>query len=349
MAVRKLPSGRFQAVLEMSGRICSRTFNTRLEAQKQLVEWKQEKKRVRGVLPRHSLTVDDFFSKWMRGLIDLTPKEGDSGWRKMQQTLYRKYVQPCLGKEALRDVSSTDIANLLSDVAKVRGFQTQRHVYVLVRHMFSNAQQDYHLVIHNPVLPKLKPPLPRRESPHLSLGEVNTLLTHIEGKPFELAIWIQLYLGLRVGELIALRWEHLNLEEGRVQVGCVYVRKTQTMRTYPKGGKWTTKHIPPVLLDRLRKAKREAEVPYVCPAPTQQMLSYEWYCRTLKQYCKEAGIRIIGTHGLRHTTASLYMHHGATKDDLRDLFSHSSLSTTERYCHSRGTHLEAVANRIQST
>lgn len=42
------------------------------------------------------------------------------------------------------------------------------------------------------------------------------------------------------------------------------------------------------------------------------MLSYEWYSRTLRRYCKELAIPLIGTHGLRHSTSTLYLSHGAT-------------------------------------
>jgi site-specific recombinase XerD len=82
------------------------------------------------------------------------------------------------------------------------------------------------------------------------------------------------------------------------------------------------------LLEKLREARRVASIEYVCLAPQQQRISYEWYQRTLRRYCKEANVRMIGTHGLRHSTAALYMHHGATQDDLRQLFAHASASTT---------------------
>ena len=41
------------------------------------------------------------------------------------------------------------------------------------------------------------------------------------------------------------------------------------------------------------------------------------------------------------------MSHGATRDDLRSLFAHSSLEVTERYLHGKDTNLERVTNVIQ--
>jgi integrase len=58
-------------------------------------------------------------------------------------------------------------------------------------------------------------------------------------------------------------------------------------------------------------------------------------------------VPVIASHGLRHSTSELYIHHGATRDDLRRLFAHSTPAVTDRYVHNRGTNLERVANVIQ--
>ncbi len=67
----------------------------------------------------------------------------------------------------------------------------------------------------------------------------------------------------------------------------------------------------------------------------------------LRKYCTEIGVPVIASHGLRHSTSELYIHHGATRDDLRRLFAHSTPAVTDRYVHNRGTNLEKVANVIQ--
>ncbi len=77
------------------------------------------------------------------------------------------------------------------------------------------------------------------------------------------------------------------------------------------------------------------------------MLPYRWYLVTIKRYCKELGIPVIGTHGVRHSTSEVYLSHGASKDDLKTLFAHSSMSVTERYLHGKDTNLEKVSNVIK--
>jgi len=49
---------------------------------------------------------------------------------------------------------------------------------------------------------------------------------------------------------------------------------------------------------------------------------------------------------LRHSTSELYLSHGASRDDLRELFAHSTLSVTDRYVHRSKGNLDKVAEVI---
>jgi len=118
-------------------------------------------------------------------------------------------------------------------------------------------------------------------------------------------------------------------------------------RAYPKGRKQHSHRIPFELLALLKRAKPLADAELVVRTPGYKMLDYWKYQKAIKAYCKEVGITVVGTHGLRHSTSEVYMAHGATRDDLRLLFAHSSNSTTDRYVHDKGTRLESVAKVIQ--
>ena len=176
---------------------------------------------------------------------------------------------------------------------------------------------------------------------------MKALLSHTEDKKYGLAIWIQIYLGLRVGELIALRWEDIDLETGRIHIRRTYVTKTGLFREYPKGGKHHSHSIPVELVEKLSAAKKEATSPMVVTSPHSNRLPYKWYVKYLKEYCSELALPQIATHGLRHSTSELYIHHGATRDDLRKLFAHSAAHVTDRYIHDRGTNLDRVAHVIR--
>jgi len=186
----------------------------------------------------------------------------------------------------------------------------QRLVYATLKKMFGDAVENYQYLSVNPVLRKLKPGVAEKEAPHLNFSQVKALLSHTEDKKYGLAIWIQIYLGLRVGELIALRWEDIDLETGRIHIRRTYVTKTGLFREYPKGGKHHSHSIPVELVEKLSAAKKESTSPMVVTSPHSNRLPYKWYVKYLKEYCSELALPQIATHGLRHSTSELYIHHG---------------------------------------
>lgn len=350
MAVIKLASGNYQARLTGSdGRIISEVFMTKLEAEEQVFKWKRAKRE--GTLKVNTvrlLTVGDYFAEWWKDVSGAVSVESDSGWRFNQLQLYRDYVQPTLEKQRLSTVRPASIQRIMITMATLgRSEQTRIHVFNLLRKMFGDAIENYEYLTFNPVLRKFKPKLPQKESRHLNLEQLIRLLQHVEGKRYGDAIWLQLFLGLRVGEVLGLRWEDIDLTDGRLIIRRCYVRTVNSFREYPKGGKQHSHSIPVELLDHLAKAKKIATEPLVVTSPEGSVVPYNRYLSILKEYCQEIGLPCIGTHGLRHSTSELYMKHGATKDDLQRLFAHSSPEVTARYLHGRNTNLENVAKVIR--
>ncbi len=213
--------------------------------------------------------------------------------------------------------------------------------------LWHNLVSDFRIGTYNPAQKSLKPKVPVKDSPHLNLAQVKSLLQHAKDKPYGDAIWLQIYLGLRIGELQALSWQDVDLERNVVYIRRTYVRKENVIRDYPKGRRQHAQKIPLELVPLLRRLKKNSSSQFVVTAATGAMLAYEWYFRNLRSYCKDLGITLVGTHGLRHSTSELYLSHGASRDDIRELFAHSSNSVTDRYIHFRGSNLEKVADVIR--
>lgn len=176
---------------------------------------------------------------------------------------------------------------------------------------------------------------------------LDTLRTSFRRIEYGTAIWLQVYLGLRVGEIQALTWNNVDLQDGTIHIRRAYVRKDRVFKDYPKGRKQHSHRIPPEVVEILLEAKGKAKSSYVAESAEGGMLSYEWYFRSPKRYCRECGLEAVGTHGLRHSTAGLYLSHGASRDDIKSLFAHSSYEVTDRYIHHRESNLEKVAGVIR--
>ena len=122
-------------------------------------------------------------------------------------------------------------------------------------------------------------------TPHLNLEECRQLLLHVKGKRYGLAIWVQLYLGLRFGEIAALRWQDVDITTGKATIRRTFVKASGKFRECPKGGKQHIQFMPTELVERLAEAKAESTSEFVSPAPRGGVMSYWRYRRILKRYC----------------------------------------------------------------
>jgi len=143
------------------------------------------------------------------------------------------------------------------------------------------------------------------------------------------------YTGLRQGELRALRWRHINIEDQRVTVeaaisdGQVSTTKSRRIR------------IVPLTIAACRHLERVARrshfldrEDFVFCGKDGEILDGSALSKRFRRAQREAGLRIRRFHDLRHTFGSI----AVRRLDLvkvQTLLGHASLTTTERYLHSR--------------
>ena len=77
------------------------------------------------------------------------------------------------------------------------------------------------------MLKNFRPRIPVKEARYLNLEEVRKLLLHVEERPYEVAVWLGIYMGLRIGEIQALRWEDVDIDQG-----VLHVRRTYSMQNF---------------------------------------------------------------------------------------------------------------------
>lgn len=346
MAVIKRSNGTYQVKYRGSdGFWVTKTHPTKRDAELFDQNLKRQKRSGTMLLNEgKNLTLDEYVETWFE-----TIRTGSPGWRKIQRQLYRDFIQPILGRMKLTAIQPQTVTRVLNRMAEMGKAPTTRcHVFVMLRKMFRDAIETFQLVTFNPVLRSFKPRISTSVARHLNLGQVRVLLSHVRGKPYGAAIWIQFFLGLRVGELQALRWEDVDLDVRVIYIRRTYSKHDKMFKEYPKGRRQHSKPIPPELFEIFGELGSErGPKELVLRSPNYHMLSYEWFNRQLGRYCKALGLPIIGTHGLRHSTSSLYLSNGASKEDIRTLMAHSSDRVTERYVHHNDTKLDRVAKVIR--
>ncbi|MBS1983138.1 MAG: site-specific integrase [Bdellovibrionales bacterium] len=290
-------------------------------------------------------SVSEYFVSW-----EAMTDNGNvsTGWRKDQIKYFRRYVEPSLGHLKLRAVTPAHVSGVLAQMKKLgRAPQTRLHIYNLMHKMFEDAIELFELIQRNPVKKSLKPVVPTIEAKYLPMDQSIKLLSFVVGKSYDVAIWLAVFVGLRAGEVQALKWESVDFDRREILVCSTYLRKEKKFQPYPKGKKQHRIKIPAELLDFLKMAKERSTSPYVAALPGQNFLQYEGFLKAIKRYCAQLEIGPVSPHGLRHSTSEIWMEHGADREDLRQLFSHSSSAVTDRYVHNKGSKLEKVSNVVR--
>lgn len=142
-------------------------------------------------------------------------------------------------------------------------------------------------------------------------------------------VTVALRAGLRLGELIGLRWQDVDLKAGRLVVRQAVARgKVGT----PKSGKKREVPLGAEALAAL-KAHRHLKSEFVFCGAAGAMLTKGETKRPLWSACKRAGLRLVGWHVLRHTFASQLAMRGAPMRAIQELMGHATMEMTLRYAH----------------
>lgn len=157
-----------------------------------------------------------------------------------------------------------------------------------------------------------------------------------------------LYTGLRIGELIALRWKDIDLTKGVLTVShSSHDSKGGIVFDEPKTE--SSKRIIPLpkqLIPKLEHIKKNTHSEFVIsngPSP----ISVRSYQRTFELLLKKSGIKHRGFHSLRHTFATRALECGMDVKTLSEILGHKNPTITlNRYTHSLLEHKVAMMNRV---
>ena len=168
--------------------------------------------------------------------------------------------------------------------------------------------------------------------------ELKQLLKYIDeyyektGNIALLAVKLNFFIGLRVGELVALKWEdiditgrelHVEREEVRDQINGKYSvvnhTKTNTDRYVP---------IPDKALEVIKQISEKSDGNEYLFVRDKKRINARAIAYVLEKYAERTGNIVKSTHKMRKTYASSLYNNGVSADMIRATLGHASLETT---------------------
>ena len=172
----------------------------------------------------------------------------------------------------------------------------------------------------------------------------------------KLGIMIAMLTGIRIGELCALKWEDIDLQNGVMHITKTMQRvrkkatdtktkaKTKIIIDTPKSiSSIRTIPLPIILINKLKKFKGKPDT-YVL-TNTKKYIEPRTYQRNFKAFLNACGVKDNNFHTLRHTFATLAVALEMDIKTLSVLLGHSNVSFTMKiYVH---PNLEHKRNQME--
>lgn len=235
--------------------------------------------------------------------------------------------------KSMQEWNHDDISDVLIELTKMGKSPRSIARCMSALRAFYKFLREQNLRTDNPVAAHKTPKLGRSLPKDLSEADVDAL---IQAPDLNTALGLRdramlevLYAcGLRVSELITLRVDLINMNQGYLRI----LGKGNKERLVPMGqvaAEWLEKYIQDA-----RPQLYKTATDYLFLTQHGGIMSRQNFWYAIKRYALQAGIQTeLSPHTLRHAFATHLLNHGADLRVVQMLLGHSDLSTTQIYTH----------------
>lgn len=335
-AIRKLPSGRFQARYRGPDglmRTADKTFPTQTDADRWLV--RQEAKILDGGWRNPDLTTvfGPYAEAWFKDRdYAATTRERNAG-------VLHRHIMPTFGTAPLREITTPQVRHWRTNLLGAGvGPATVAKAYQVLRAILNTALDDG-LIERNPCRIKGAGTANHSERPFLSVSEVYGLAEAVPPR-FRALVLLAAFCALRFGELAALQRRDINLEARTVSVrrSLAETRTAGITMKAPKSAAGVrTVAFPaslvPELAHHLAEYSEAGRTGLVFVGARGGVLRRNNFRRIWLRALDSTGLDDVHFHDLRHTGNTLAATGGATTRELMHRMGHSSVRAALIYQH----------------
>lgn len=288
----------------------------------------------------------------------LAEREGKDlrpGTAKLYRALFNNDLEPLCGDLPLADVTRVSMQNVINRMVD-RGLMPST---VVTRHgclmgFFRWTVEKAGYLSQSPVRGLTLPEV-IIDGPYgrvLNSDECTEVLKLLEGTPLWIIVFLGLYTGLRIGELLGLSEDHLDLESDPDGGALLSVNRTlDYLAPFPQFGPpktrtsnrvvWADPDVRNVLLARREAAPsvyhsngRQQSFRQVCVRSDGQLISIDAAESLIVELLAGTPFADFRLHGMRHTHATILLVDGESMLVVSKRLGHANIQTTvDRYGH----------------
>lgn len=285
---RKLPSGSWFIQLRLGGASYSITEPTEKKCIQKAQLLKASYMADRDVskkMDRSIQTLEDLLAEYINAKQAILSPSTVRGYEAIKRTRFQAYMNQAPEK--------INWQRMVNDESRLCGPKTLRNAWVLVAAAIEHTGREK---------PKIAlPQIVSDEHPYLTAEQIPDFLTAIKGAPFELPALLGLH-GLRRSEMMAISWDDVSENTINIRGAAVIGRSGALVRKKENKNRSSRRTVP-IMIPRLREL--------LDSVPNQKRIGPLLTChpnsiyKAINSACEKAGLPLIGTHGLRHSFASL--------------------------------------------
>ena len=227
------------------------------------------------------------------------------------------YTIPRIGKVKLKKLTSRDLQKLYKDLMEHGRLNrrsghgdpglsstTVRSVHLMLHSAFERAMKE-RLIPRNPTDDCIAPKVRKVEMKTLRPEHLKSYLDAADARGVLSMFYLELVSGLRKGELVALLWDDLDVQNKTISVSKQYIKNPSGKLTLSRPKTETSVRrvsIPREAVDLLiREHEKHPDNPYIFPSSTTGEMYYpDSVVKLHEKILKDAGLEHIRFHDLRH-------------------------------------------------
>ena len=341
--------GRYTVGYDENGKVKMKNVlgKTQAEVKKKLKE-KIEEAKVLDVSKSESYTVAEWAALWFEVYAKPNIRERTADYYNRYIT---KHIVPCLGDIKLNKLTGRQIQKMYNDLldhGRERVSQKEKNpglsgtyvhgVHVMLHNCLNRAVKE-RLLVRNPADDVIVPKIDKKEMKILPPEQVKAYLKAASARGILPLFYLELTSGLRKGEIAALLWSDLDVENCTLSVTkqLMSSRDGELKITQPKTATSVRLiSLPQETVELLKEehSKHPLNI-YMFPSPrTGGMYHPDSIVKLHEKLLNDAGIEHLRFHDLRHSFATYALQSGADVKTLSCMLGHYSAGfTLNTYCH----------------